>query len=58
VDLARAGELAAAFEILPDNLLEYDIPLTGAERSEALDLGRTLRADLKRIAQLHELGSA
>jgi hypothetical protein len=57
-ELVRAGELAVAFEILSDNLLEYDIPLSGVERNQAHELGTTLRADSKRIAQLQDLGSA
>lgn len=51
-DLVAAGEPGVAFEILVDNLVEYDIPLTADERSRLLALGATLGVDATRLDRL------
>jgi len=56
VDLVHAGEETVAFEVLLDNLLDYDIPLSEAERKSAQAVGLALAVDPGRLAHIDELG--
>ena len=56
VDLVRAGEEIVAFEVLLDNLLDYDIPLSLSERDTARSVGLALSIAPERLAHIEELG--
>lgn len=56
VELVRAGELVVAFEILLDNLLDYDISMNQAERRNAQALGISIGVDPTKLIHLQELG--
>jgi hypothetical protein len=57
IQLVEAGELGVAFEILLDNLLDYDIPISQVERASLRDLGTTLGLGQRRLANIGLLGS-
>lgn len=54
--LVRAGEEEVAFQILLDNLLDYDIPLSQVERDCARDVGSALAIEPRRLAYIEDLG--
>jgi hypothetical protein len=55
-DLVRVGEIAIALEILADNLLDYDIPLTQEDFDEASALAEALGVSRDRfVAPLRDL---